>query len=103
MVTKTRGEENLTNDTPPKKGVLDPPSYGTFSTPLRCQYSVFPVQKIHDSADQKLFWRGAKIFGRARSLVRFPPPIRFAPPISRPRTLPWVFIDRHGGLEDPCM
>ena len=36
--------------------------------------------KIHARADQKLFWRGPKIFGRARSLVRFPPPIRFAPP-----------------------
>ena len=60
---KKRGEENLTS-----------------STPLRCQCSVLPVQKIHDGADQKLFGRGPKIFGRARSLVRFPPPIRFAPP-----------------------
>ena len=36
----------------------------------------------HDREDQKLLWRGPKIFGRARSLVtvRFPPPIRFAPP-----------------------
>ena len=39
-----RGVENLMNDTPPKR-VFDPPSYGTFSTPLRCQCSVFPVQK----------------------------------------------------------
>ena len=61
---KKRGEEN--------KGVLDTPSYGTFSTPLRCQCSVFLVQKIRDRAEQKLFWRGPKIFGRARSLVRFP-------------------------------
>ena len=29
---------------PSQKGVLDP-SYGTFSTPLTCQCSVFPVQK----------------------------------------------------------
>ena len=26
-------------------GVLDPRLYGMFSTPLRCQFSVFPVQK----------------------------------------------------------
>ena len=37
------------------------------------------VCKIHDRADQKLFWRVQKFFGRARSLVRSPPPIRFAP------------------------
>ena len=31
---------------PSQNGVLDPPpSYGTSSTPLRCQCSVFPVQK----------------------------------------------------------
>ena len=40
----------------------------------------FSCTEIHDRADQQLFWRGPKIFGRARSLVRFPPPIRFAPP-----------------------
>ena len=43
----------------------------------------FSCTKIHDRADQKLFWRGPKIFGRARSLVRFPPPIHVAdPPIT---------------------
>ena len=40
--------------------------------------------KIHDRADQKLFWRGPKIFGRAHSLVRFPPPYVLHLPISRP-------------------
>ena len=41
----------------------------------------FSCTKIHDRADQKLFWEGGpKFFGRARSLVRFPPPIRFATP-----------------------
>ena len=40
----------------------------------------FSCTKIHDRADQKLFWRGPEIFRRGRSLVRFPPPIRFAPP-----------------------
>ena len=44
----------------------------------------FSYSEMHDRAGQERFWRGPKIFGRARSLVRFPPPIRFAPPISRP-------------------
>ena len=85
----------------PKSG-FGPPSYGTFSTPLRGQYSVFFLyKKNHDRADQKLFWRGPEISGRTRSLVRFPPPIRFAPgqctpPLSRPRLslrlIPVVFV-----------
>ena len=65
---------------PSQKGVLDSPSYGTVSTPLRCQCYVFPVQKSTTEQTRSSFWRGPKIFGRARSLVRFPPPIRFAPP-----------------------
>ena len=77
---KKRGVENLMNDTPPKKGFWTPPLYGTFSTPLRCQCSVFPVQKSTTEQARSSFGRGPKIFGRARSLVRFPPPIRFAPP-----------------------
>ena len=76
---KKRGAENLTNDTPPKKGFWTPLVRYVFHHP---QVSVlcFSCTKIHDKADQKLFSRGPKIFGRARSLVRFPPPIRFAPP-----------------------
>ena len=54
---KRRGVENLTNDTPPKKGFWTPPPTVRFPPPS-----------------------GPKIFGRARSLVRFLPPIRFAPP-----------------------
>ena len=73
---ENRGEENLTNDTPSKKG---------FWT-LLVRY-VFPLlsgvsallflYRIHDRAEQKLFWRGPKIFGRARVL--------HPPPISRPK------------------
>ena len=73
---KKRGVENLTNDTPPKKGFWTPPSYGSFSTP---QVSVLCFSS-HDRADQNLFWRGPKMFGKARFLVGFPPPIRCAPP-----------------------
>ena len=50
-----------------------------FHTP-RVSVLCFSCTRIHERADQKLFWRGPKIFGRARSLVRFPPPIHFAPP-----------------------
>ena len=76
---KKRGVENLTNDTPPKKGFWTPLVRYVFHPP---QVSVlcFSCTRSHDSADQKLFWRGPKIFGRVRSLVRFPPPIRFATP-----------------------
>ena len=78
-VGKRRGVENLTNDTPPKRGFGPPLVWYVFHPP---QVSVlcFSCRKNHDRADQKLFRRGPKIFGRARSLVRFPPPIRFAPP-----------------------
>ena len=80
-VKKKRGVENLTNDTPPKRS-FGPPFVRYVFHPPQPEVSVlcFSCTKIHDRADQKLFWRGPKIFGRARSLVRFPPPIRFAPP-----------------------
>ena len=74
-----RGVENLTNDTPPKKG-FGPPLAGHVFHPPQVSVLCFSCTKIHNRVDQKLFWRGPKIFGRARSLVRFPPPIRFAPP-----------------------
>ena len=80
-VEKRGGGWKTSRMTPlPKNPGFGPPSYGAFSTPFGCQCSVFSCTKIHDRADQILFWRGPKIFGRARSLVRFPPPIRFAPP-----------------------
>ena len=76
---KRRGVENLTNDTPPKKGFWTPPRRYVFHPP-QASALCFSCTKNRDRADQKLFWMGPKIFGRARSLVRFPPPIRLAPP-----------------------
>ena len=76
---KKRGVENLTNDSPPKKGFWTPLVRYVFHPP-HVSVLCFSCTEIHDRADQKLFWRGPKIFGRARSLVRFPPHIRFAPP-----------------------
>ena len=98
--------ENLTNDTPPKKGFWTPLVRYVFHPP---QLSVlcFSCTKIHDSVDQKLFWRGPKIFGRACSLVRFPPPIRFAPPhITGPSSLAVIAPPKHRerfGPQRPCV
>ena len=63
----------------PKRG-FGPPLVRYVFHPPQVSVLCFACTKIHDRADQKLLWRGPKIFGRARSLVRFPPPIRFAPP-----------------------
>ena len=63
----------------PKRG-FGPPLVRYVFHPPQASTLCFSCTKIHDRADQKLFWRGPKSFGRARSLVRFPPPIRFAPP-----------------------
>ena len=63
----------------PKRG-FGPPLLRYVFHPPQVSVPCFSCTKIHDRADQKLFWRGPKIFGRARSLVRFAPPIRFAPP-----------------------
>ena len=63
----------------PKRG-FGPPLVRYVFHPPQVSVLCFSCTRIHDRADQKLFWRGPKIFGRARSLVRFPPPIRFAPP-----------------------
>ena len=81
---KKRGVENLTNDTPPKKGVLDPPSYGTFSTPLGCQCSVFPVQKSTTEATRSSFGGPNKFSGERVLRYVFLPPYVLHPPISRP-------------------
>ena len=65
---------------PSQKGFWTPPLVRYVFHPPQASALCFSCTKIHARADQKLFWRGPKIFGRARSLVRFPPPIRFAPP-----------------------
>ena len=70
----------------PKRG-FGPPLVRYVFHPPQVSVLCFSCTKIHDRADQKLFWRGPEISGIARSLVRFPPPIRFAPPpISQPKT-----------------
>ena len=68
----------------PKRG-FGPPLVRYVFHPPQASALCFSCTKIHDRADQKLFWRGPKIIGRARSLVRFPPPYVLHPPISRPK------------------
>ena len=78
-VEKGGGWKYLTTDT--QTGVSDPPpSCGTFSTPPQGSVLCFSCTKIDDRADQKLFWRGPKVFGESAFSDTFPPPIRFAPP-----------------------
>ena len=83
----------------PKRG-FGPPRTVHFPPPSRVSALFF----LYRNPRQKLFWRGPKIFGRARSRVRFPPPIRFAPPpISRPNIfacgmLGGVVFRRMGGV-----
>ena len=75
-----RGGWKTSRMTPlPKRG-FGPPLVRYVFHPPHVSVLCFSCTTIHDRGDQKLFWRGPKIFGRARSLVRFPPPIRFAPP-----------------------
>ena len=77
---KKRGVENLMNDTPPKKGFWDPPSYGTFSTPLRCQCSVFPVQKSTTEQTRSSFGGLQKFSGERVLWYVFLPPYVLHPP-----------------------
>ena len=77
-----RGGRKTSRMTPlPKKGFGPPLVRYVFHPPSGVSALVF-LYKNHDRAEQKLFWRGPNIFGRARSLVHFPPPyaLQFAPP-----------------------
>ena len=76
---KKRGEENLTKDTPPKKSCWTALVRYVFHPP-GCHCSCFPVQRAKTEQTRSLFGRVQKFIWRARSLVRFPTPILFAPP-----------------------
>ena len=72
--------ENLTNDTPPKKGFWTPPVVPYFSTPRRCQCSVFPVQESTTEQTRSSFGGVQKFSGERVLWYVFLPHIRFAPP-----------------------
>ena len=82
---KKRGVENLTNDTPRKKGFWTPLRTVRFPPPSRVSALSF-VCKIHDRADQKLFWRGSNNFRESAFSGTYSSPHTFCtPPISRPK------------------
>ena len=76
---KKRGEENLTNDTPPKKGFWTPLVRYVFHPP---QVSVlcFSCTKTTTEQNRSSFGGVQNFSGRACSLVRFPPPHTFCTP-----------------------
>ena len=55
------------------------PIFGLFSPIFRISGLFYSVAGQRD-VNHKLFWRGPEFFGRARSLVRFPPPIHVLHP-----------------------
>ena len=73
------------NDTPQKKG-FGPPSYGTFSAPLRCQCSVFPVQKSTTKQPKSSFGGVQQFSGERVLWYVFLPPYVLHRPISRPNS-----------------
>ena len=71
-VEKIRGEENLTNDSPPKNGFC-----------LRCRCSVFPVQNSTIEQTRSSVVEGSKHFREGTFSGTFSSPpyvLRFAPP-----------------------
>ena len=83
---KKRGVENLTNDTPPKKVFWTPPRTVRFP-PLRCQCSVFPIQKSTTEQTRSSFVRVQTFSGERVLWYVFLPPYVLHPPISRPKKL----------------
>ena len=80
-----RGGWKTSRMTPlPKRG-FGPPSYGTFSTPLTCQCSVFPVQKSTTEQTRSSFGGVQKFSGERVLWYVFHPPYVLHPPISRPK------------------
>ena len=70
--------------TPLPKSGFGPPSYGTFSTPLRCQCSLFPVQESTTEQTRSSFGGVQKFSGERVLWYVFLPPYVLHPPISRP-------------------
>ena len=76
---------------PSEKGVLDPPRTVSFPPPLRCQCSVFPVQKSTTEQTRSSFGEVQKFSGeRVLWYVFLPPYVLHPPPISRPNDCPHV-------------
>ena len=86
-----RGGWKTSRMTPLPKGGFwtPPPSYGTFSTPLRCQCSVFPVQKSTTEQTRSSFGGVQKFSGeRVLWYVFLPPYVCTPPPYHGPNFTP---------------
>ena len=79
---KKRGVENLTNDTPPKKGFWTPPRTVRFPPPSGVSALFFLYKNPRQSRPEALL-EGSKNFRESAFSGTFSSPIRFAPPISR--------------------
>ena len=80
-----RGGWKTSRMTPlPKRG-FGPPSYGAFSNPLRCQCSVFPVQKCTTEQTRSSFGGVQKFSGERVLWYVFLPPYVLHTSISRPK------------------
>ena len=80
---KKRGVENLTNDTPPKKQFWTPPRTVRF-TPIKCQCSVFHVQRSTTEQTRRSFGGVQQFSGERVLWYVFLPPYVLHPPISPP-------------------
>ena len=82
-----RGEENLTNDTPPKRWFWPPPGRLVRFPPTPVSLQYLTCKKAEDLSDQTLFFsfEGPEIFWRARCSVRFLPPYILQSPMSTPK------------------
>ena len=81
---------------PSQKGVLDPPSYGTFSTPLRCQCSVFLYKNPRQSRPEALL-EGSKNFRGSAFSGTFSSPHTFCTPPYHGPTF-WTLLRLRGAL-----
>ena len=68
---------------PSQKGVSEPPSFGTFSTPLRCRCFVFFPVKESTTGQTRSFFGWVQNFSGGRVLwyVLLPPYVLHTPPI----------------------
>ena len=78
-VEKRRGLENLTNATPPKKRFWTPPRTVRFPPPLRCQCSVFPMQKSTTEQTRSSFGGVQRFSGERVLWYVFLPPSYHSP------------------------
>ena len=92
---KRRGVENLTNDTPPKRGFRPPPRTVLFPPPSGVS-ALFFLYKISTPEQTRSSFGGVQKFSGERVLwYVFLPPYVLHPPISRPNSILSVFLSWH--------